>query len=139
MSDYKKPLPRIDGPNRPFWDGARAGRLVLQRCLDCGAWRFPASRSCPACRGEHAEWQQASGHGVLVSFCLFHKPYFEGFAEEVPYNVIQVRLEEGVQLFSNLIGVPNERIAIGMKLEAHFEKATEAVTLVKFAPAEAQS
>ena len=54
----------------------------------------------------------------------------------MPYNVIQVKLEEGVQLFSNLVGLPNDRIAIGMKLRAQFERATESVTLVKFAPAE---
>jgi uncharacterized OB-fold protein len=136
MSDYKKPLPRIDGPNRPFWEGTRQGRLILQRCLDCGTWRFPAARWCHSCRGERAEWQAASGHAALQSFCLFHKPYFEGFAAELPYNVIQVRLEEGVQLFSNLVGLPNNRIAIGMKLQARFEPVTDTVTLLKFAPAE---
>jgi uncharacterized OB-fold protein len=135
VSEYLKPLPQIDGPNRPFWDGANSGRLMLQRCLDCGTWRFPAARCCPSCRGERAEWQAASGRATLQSFCLFHKPYFDGFADEVPYNVIQVRLEEGVQLFSNLVGVPNDRIAIGMKLQARFERVTDGVTLVKFAPA----
>jgi uncharacterized OB-fold protein len=137
VSGYRKPLPRIDGPNRPFWDGARAGRLVLQRCLDCGAWRFPAAHICPACRGARGEWQAASGRATLVSYCLFHKPYFDGFAGELPYNVIQVRLEEGVQLFSNLVGVANDRIVIGMSLRAVFEPVTDQVTLVKFAPAEA--
>jgi uncharacterized protein len=139
MTDYKKPLPLIDGPNRPFWEGARDGRLVLQRCLDCGRWRFPAARCCPSCHGERSEWQAASGRGTLQSFCLFHRPYFDGFAGKLPYNVIQVKLEEGVQLFSNLVGLPNERIAIGMKLQAQFERVTESVTLVKFAPDGAMS
>ena len=136
MSGYRKPLPRLDGPNRPFWEGARSGRLILQRCLDCGAWRFPAAPICPQCRGGRADWQAASGRGTLESFCLFHRPYFDGFADEMPYNVIQVRLEEGVRLFSNLVGVPNDRIAIGMRLRARFEAATDTVSLVKFAPAE---
>jgi uncharacterized OB-fold protein len=135
VSEYEKPLPRIDGPNRPFWEGARAGRLMLQRCLDCGVWRFPAARCCPSCRGGRADWQNASGRATLESFCLFHKPYFDGFAGELPYNVIQVRLEEGVRLFSNLVGLPNDRIAIGMRLEARFEPVSETVTLLKFAPA----
>ncbi|MBV9859951.1 MAG: OB-fold domain-containing protein [Alphaproteobacteria bacterium] len=137
MTEYKKPLPRIDGPNRPFWEAARDGRLLLQRCLDCGTWRFPAARYCPSCRGERSEWQAASGRATLESFCLFHKPYFDGFADELPYNVIQVRLEEGVQLFSNLVAVANDRAAIGMPLQARFERVTDAVTLLKFAPAEA--
>ena len=137
MRGYKKPLPQTEGANRPFWDGARGGRLVLQRCLDCGTWRFPAARICPACRGERADWQAASGRATLESFCRFHKPYFDGFADELPYNVIQVRLEEGVQLFSNLVGIADDRIVIGMKLRVQFEPVTDAVTLVKFAPAEA--
>jgi uncharacterized OB-fold protein len=124
------PLPRTDGPNAPFWAGARAGELRLQRCLDCGAWRFPAAPLCPRCRSARAEWARASGHGTVESFCVFHRAYFDGF--ELPYAVIQVRLEEGAQLFSNLVGTPPESIRIGMAVEAVFERATDEVTLVKF-------
>jgi uncharacterized OB-fold protein len=132
-TDYAKPLPRLDGPNRPFWEGARAGKLMLQRCLDCGTFRFPAARCCAHCRGENAEWMATSGRGTIQSFCLFHKVYFEGFAHEMPYNVIQVRLEEDVQLFSNLVGTANDAIQIGAAVEVRFEPATRDITLVKFA------
>jgi uncharacterized OB-fold protein len=47
-----------------------------------------------------------------------------------------VRLDEGVRLFSNLVGVPRERIRTGMRVRASFDPVTPAVTLVKFAPAE---
>ena len=136
MSGYRKPLPRLDGPNRPFWEGARDGRLMLQRCLECGTWRFPAAPCCAACRSGRSEWRAASGRATLHSFCRFHKPYFDGFAEELPYTVIQVRLEEGVELFSSLVGLVDGRIVVGMKLRACFDRVTEAGTLVKFAPAE---
>ena len=68
MSGYRKPLPRIDGPNRPFWDGARAQRLVLQRCLDCGWVRFPPSLLCPRCLSEKLEWSLLSGRGTVFKF-----------------------------------------------------------------------
>lgn len=133
MSDaYAKPLPPIDGPNAPFWAGAREQKLMLQRCLDCERYRFPASRYCPSCLGERSEWQATSGQGVVVSYCGFHKAYWPSFANDVPYDVVQVRLNEGVQLFSNLIDVPREQIKIGMKVRAHFDAVTAAVTLVKF-------
>ena len=136
MNGYAKPLPRLDDHNRPFWEGARAGRLLLQRCLDCGTWRFPAARWCAACHGERSDWQAASGEGRVHSFCFFHRAYFPGFEAELPYNVAVVELSEGVRLFSNLAGVAKPDIRIGMAVRAAFEKATDAVTLVKFRPAE---
>jgi len=131
---YTKPLPRLDDANRPFWDGARRGALVLQRCLDCGTHRFPAARACVRCHGARSEWVATSGRGTVESFCVFHKAYFPGFEAELPYNVAVIALAEGVKLFSNLVGIANDAIAIGMAVEAVFEPATETVTLVKFKP-----
>jgi uncharacterized protein len=130
LEAYAGPLPAPGRPNAPFWEAARRGELRLQRCLDCGAHRFPAGRWCPACRGERTEWARASGRGTVESFCVFHKPYFPGLG--TPYNVAVVRLEEGVKLFSNVVGVPNERIEVGMVVEATFDAVTPEVTLVRF-------
>ncbi|MGE5791709.1 MAG: hypothetical protein ACM36B_03390 [Bacteroidota bacterium] len=41
-----------------------------------------------------------------------------------------------MRLFSNLVGVPRERIRMGMRVRARFDPVTPAVTLVKFAAAE---
>ena len=136
MSDYAKPLPPDDPANRPFWDGAKRGVLMLQRCLDCGRHRFPAARYCTQCRGERSEWVATSGTGVVESYCTFHRAYWPAFARDVPYDVVQVRLDEGVHLFSNLVGVPRERIRTGMRVRASFDPVTPAVTLVKFAAVE---
>jgi hypothetical protein len=65
---------------------------------------------------------------------VFHKPYFPGLA--VPYAVVQVRLGCGVRLFSNLAGVANEDIRIGMRVVASFEDVSSEVTLLKFRPKE---
>jgi uncharacterized OB-fold protein len=45
-----------------------------------------------------------------------------------------VRLDEGVRVFSNLVGVPRERIRSGLRVRAHFEAVTPTATLVKFVP-----
>ena len=132
MSDSAKPLPPEDAANRPFWDGAKRRVLMLQCCLDCGRHRFPAARYCARCRGERSEWVATSGAGVVESFCTFHKAYWPGFEREVPYAVVQVRLDEGVRLFSNLVDVPRDRIKSGMRVRAHFDAVTPEVTLVKF-------
>lgn len=126
---YDKPLPRVDGSNKPFWDGLRANQLMLQCCLDCGRHRFPATRNCAACLSDRSEWRASSGLGTVESFCTFHKAYWPSFAGSVPYDVVQIRLDEGVQFFSNLLGA---QPSIGMRVEAVFDAVTPAVTLLKF-------
>ena len=126
-----KPLPPQDPANHPYWDGAKRGVLMLQRCMDCGRHRFPAARYCAQCHGERSEWVETSGRGVVESYCSFHKAYWPAFEREVPYEVVQVRLEEEVRLFSNLVGGAPR---IGLRVKAHFEPVTPSVTLVKFAP-----
>jgi len=133
MSADAKPLPPDDPANRPFRDGAKRGVLMLQRCLDCGRHRFPAARYCTQCHGERNEWVATSGTGIVESYCTFHRAYWPAFAPDVPYDVVQVKLEEGVRLFSNLVGVPRDRIRTGMRVRATFDPVTPDVTLVKFA------
>lgn len=135
MSEYDKPLPRLDDANRPFWEGALAGELRLQQCAGCGAHRFPARRHCSHCGSEESRWTAVSGRGTVWSHCRFHKAYFPGFSDEVPYNVVLVKLEEGPMLFSNLTGVPENEARIGMEVVPHFDRVTDAVALVKFKPA----
>lgn len=129
---YSKPLPQIDERNRPHWEGNAAGELRVQRCDDCSALRFPASRWCPHCLGERTSWQTTSGKGQVWSWCVFHRAYFKGFAEDIPYAVALIELDEGVKIYSNLVGLPREAIRVGMRVRAVYEKVNDEVTLVKF-------
>jgi uncharacterized OB-fold protein len=128
---YTKPLPKIDALNRPFWEHARAGRLAIQVCEACGDARFPPSPVCPACLSEAQSWQVASGRATLESWIEFHRAYWDGFREALPYNVVLVRLEEGPLLLSNLVGDAS-RVRLGAALRVVFEPATETITLPKF-------
>lgn len=135
MSGYAKPLPRLDDANAPFWEAAKAHELKLQKCAGCGTLRFPATRFCADCGSDESGWVTVSGRGTVSSWCRFHQVYFEGFAEDVPYTVIVVTLEEGPRLFSNLVEAPEDEIEIGQPVEVYFDDVTPDVTLVKFKPA----
>lgn len=128
----QRPLPAIDGADAPFWQALRRREVRLQQCSGCGSFRFPASRLCPHCREEESRWAAVEPTGVIETWCVFHKAYFEGF--EVPYTVIQVRLDSGVRLFSNPVGVAADALQIGMAVEAVFDDLTPEVTLLKFRP-----
>ncbi|MGE0416235.1 MAG: Zn-ribbon domain-containing OB-fold protein [Acetobacteraceae bacterium] len=129
-----RPVPIPDDISAPFFDGARQGRLMLQHCTACGKWSFPVRERCPHCFAASLEWRAASGRGTLYTYAIMHQVMNPGFAADVPYNVSQVDLEEGVRMVSNVVGVPNDQLRIGMKLEAVFEDVGENVSIPKFRP-----
>lgn len=129
---YSKPVPRIDDNNREHWEGAQNGKLRVQHCKSCGTYRYPPARWCSQCLSEDIEWVTVSGRGTVWSWCVFHRAYFKGFGEELPYSVVLVELDEGPKLYSNLVGVPKDKVRIGMRVRAVFEPATPDLTLIKF-------
>jgi uncharacterized OB-fold protein len=128
---YNKPLPKIDPLIQPFWDNAKAGKLVVQTCKTCGDKRLPPSPVCSNCLSPDQEWMQVSGRGTLESWVDFHRAYWDGFKEDLPYRVCLVRLDEGPVLISNLIG-DSANARMGAKLEVVFDAVTDKVTLPKF-------
>ena len=134
MSDAAKPLPNVTDLNRPFWAGARDGKLPVQRCGACARFRFPPARTCEACLSDAVDWVPVSGRGTVWSVCEFHRPYLKGFAAGLPYNVALVTLDEGPRLYTNIVGAPYASIEIGMTVQAVFEPVTADAALVKFRP-----
>jgi uncharacterized OB-fold protein len=132
MMPYDKPLPVLEGDNAPHWEGARLREVRVQRCGQCARLRFPAARYCSNCLSEESSWITLSGRGEIWSHCRFHRVYFKGFEAEMPYTVVLIRLDEGPMLYSNMVGVDESDIQIGMRVQAVFEDVTDAVTLIKF-------
>jgi uncharacterized OB-fold protein len=132
MSEYKKPLPTITDENRAFWDGCKAGRLQLQKCGACGHIRYPISHVCPDCLSYDFEWTALSGRGEVFSYVVFHQLYNKAFAEDIPYNVALVQLDEGPRMYSNIVGVDNDAVKIGDKVEVVFDAVTPEITIPKF-------
>jgi uncharacterized OB-fold protein len=130
-----KPVPVPDEITAPFFDGARDGRLMLQHCTACDGWSFPVRERCPHCFAAKLEWRQASGKGTLYTFAVMHQVMNPGFASSAPYNVCQIDLAEGVRMVSNIVGIPNDALRIGMALEVFFDDVGENVRIPKFRPA----
>lgn len=129
-----KPIPVPDEISAPFYDGAADGKLMLQHCVACGGWSFPVRERCPHCFAAPLQWRAASGHGTLYTFAVMHQVMNPGFAADVPYNVSQIDLEEGVRMVANVVGIANDTLRIGMKLEAIFEDVGNGVHVPKFRP-----
>lgn len=132
MADYLKPLPTITDENRPFWQGCREGKLRLQRCGECGHVRYPISHCCPKCLSTQFDWKDLSGRGEVFSYVVFYQLYNKAFEKDVPYNVALVQLEEGPRMYSNVVGVDNDAVKVGDKLEVVFDPVTPEVTIPRF-------
>ncbi len=132
MDEYKKPLPTISDENRGFWDGAKRGRICMQKCDDCGHIRYPISHCCPKCLSLKFAWSDLSGRGSVYSYVVFHQVYNQAFKDDVPYNVAMVQLEEGPRMFSNVVVVDNDAVKVGDLVEAVFDPVTPEVTIPRF-------
>jgi uncharacterized OB-fold protein len=133
---YVKPLPEADKWSGPFFAACRSNRLVAQRCTATGKLFFPPAPVSPFTRDTNWTWADLSGRGKIASFVVMHQKYFAGFSDEVPYPVIEVELEEGVKLISNIVDLADRELAVGMAVEVVFNKATDEVTLPLFKPAD---
>ena len=136
MSAAAKPVPAVTPEMKPFFDAAKRRELAVQRCAGCGTYRFPAREICSKCLSRDAAWVCVSGVGEVFSFNVMHQVYHPGFAGEVPYAVVVIKLAEGAKMISNLVGVVPHAIKIGMPVRVVFEDVTDEVTLPKFVPAE---
>ncbi len=135
-SDHSKPLPVPQPESDHYWSSAVSGKLMIQRCVDCGEAQFYHRAFCMNCSGRSLEWIQASGRGTLFTFAIVHQPPHPGFVGDVPFVTAIVELEEGIKMPSQVIGIEPEpeQLSIGMRLEVVFEKATEKIALPKFKP-----
>ncbi|MHB1488301.1 MAG: Zn-ribbon domain-containing OB-fold protein [Acidimicrobiales bacterium] len=91
------------GPSSDYWDGARDGRLLLQRCVGCGRVRHYPRPLCPGCYSFDVEVFPASGHGSVHSWTVTHQAFDPSVAGEVPYVVVTVDLPEGVRVLGRLV------------------------------------
>ncbi|HKF74831.1 MAG TPA: Zn-ribbon domain-containing OB-fold protein [Candidatus Dormibacteraeota bacterium] len=131
----RKPVPRPTPETQPYWDGARAGELRIQRCTACGDHYFYPRPLCPRCGSEAVEWVTASGRATLHSYVINHRPA-PGFENEAPYAIAIVQLEEGPRMMTNLVGVQAtpEQLVLDMALEVAFQDR-EGTCIPVFRPA----
>lgn len=130
---YAKPLPVPDSESTPFWDGMREGKLMLQRSSR-GEYLFPPVTFSPGSL-ERPEWVQASGKGTVFSWIVVRHPVPRDlYADDVPYVVALIELDEGCRMTGNLVGCAPEDVKAGMPVTLGFNRVTEEITLPVFRP-----
>ena len=129
----KRPLPGISDDTRFFWDGARAGKLLIQRCKGCGLLRHPPGPVCPGCHSFEWDTVEASGRGTVYSFVVMHYPEVPPF--DHPNPIVLVELEEGTRLISQIVGIQPGEVRIGQAVQVEFNSFNDGeLVLPQFRP-----
>ncbi|MGW3029766.1 bifunctional MaoC family dehydratase N-terminal/OB-fold nucleic acid binding domain-containing protein [Streptomyces sp. NPDC001178] len=126
----RRPRPVVNRDNAGFWEGVERHRLLIQRCTDCATLRFPWLPGCNKCGGPDWDTVEASGEGTVYSYVVMHHPPFPAFSP--PYAVALIELAEGVRMISGVVGVPYDKVRIGMPVRLEFQVYDEDLVLPVF-------
>jgi uncharacterized OB-fold protein len=130
-----KPIPPVTHETAPYWEGARRHELHIQQCGDCRHYQFYPRIYCSQCFSDRVGWVKASGRGKVTTFTIVRRPVSPAFADDVPYVVALVTLDEVPTMMTNIVGCAPEQVSIGMTVTATFEDWTEEISVPKFRPA----
>ncbi|MGC0330921.1 putative OB-fold protein [Streptomyces sp. SAI-170] len=131
----RRPRPVINRDNAAYWEGVGRHELLVQRCAACRALRFPWLPGCPDCGSPDWDTVRASGEGTVFSYVVLHHPPFPAF--DPPYAVGLIELAEGVRIVADLVGVPYDKVRIGMPVRLEFLRCDEELTVPVFRVREA--
>lgn len=129
--DY--PLPDVDDPvMRPFWEGAREGKLIVQRDRQTGTVHWPPK---PAYwKGGRLEYVAASGRGTVYTYVVGQEPFLPAFRHLLPHVMVVVALAEGPRIVGHMVRCTPAEMRFGMPVRAVYKRLTERVTLPVWEP-----
>ncbi len=95
----------------------RRARYALEGtcCGRCGKVQFPPRQSCQAC-GSATTQHTLTGQGTVYSYSVVRQAP-DGFADQVPYTVALVALDEGPLVAAQLTDVDPQQLRIGLPVE----------------------
>ncbi|WP_456469442.1 Zn-ribbon domain-containing OB-fold protein [Archaeoglobus sp.] len=91
-----------------FFNALLGGKLIGQKCGDCGSYTCPPKATCDNCGSRNLEEVEMSGKGRIMTFTTTYVAP-AGYSEEAPYTVAMVELDEGPWIVGR-IDLPVEEI-----------------------------
>jgi uncharacterized protein len=117
-----------------FYEGSQARELRILRCQNCGFYIHLPRPICRNCQSFDLKGEAVSGKATLYTYTVATKPFHPFFVDRVPYIVATVALAEQpkLHLISNLVGIAEADVKIGMELEVDFEVLSDSLTIPVF-------
>ena len=115
-SNRALPAIAVDPTNKPYFDAAREGRLLIGLCKDTGR-HFWYPRGCsPFTLSNNVELVEAKGTGTIYSYSVMRPK-----DPKQSYAVAYVELDEGVRVFTNIVDCDLDSLKIGQKVRVVFK------------------
>ena len=120
-------LPNLTPNNTPYFT---AGTIQIQLCDDCGHTQHPPDDLCYACQGANLSFKTCEGTGTVESCALVHHPLHPALKDKIPYVIAIISVDDapGCNVQGNVVNCPAESVAIGQRVRAVFEDATDPTT-----------
>jgi uncharacterized OB-fold protein len=125
-------LPASQAGTKPYWEGCKRHELLIQKCGQCGMHQFYPRLICTGCSASSLDWVAASGCGTVVSWTIVRHPVSEAYADDVPYVIALIKLQEGPTMMSQLIDCDLESVHSGLPVSVCFQDWTEEVSMPVF-------
>ena len=125
-------LPSPQPGTEPFWEGCKRHQLLLQKCGECGTHQFYPRVICTSCSAGSLDWAESSGIGTVVSWTIVRHPVSEAYADDVPYVIALIKLQEGPTMMSQMIDCDPESVRSGMPVIVSFQDWTDDVSMPVF-------
>lgn len=119
---------------RPFWEGLRERRILLQYSPSSGEYVFYPRVLAPGTLADDLEWREASGAATLYSFTIARRPTAPPWRDRAPQVIAIVELAEGPRLTSELVNAQPAEVKVGMPLRPVFSTDETGQTLLLFEP-----
>ena len=95
--------------SEPFWEGAKAGKLMLKFCTGCKKPHHYPRGVCPYCMSDKLEWKEAKGTGEIYTYSVMR--------HGDPYCIAYVTLAEGISMMTNIVDTDFSKVKIGQKVK----------------------
>jgi hypothetical protein len=87
---------------------------------------------CTGCSSSSLDWVKASGRGTVLSWTIVRHPVSEAYADDIPYVIALIKLQEGPTMMSQIIDCDPESVHSGMQVQVSFQDWTDEVSMPVF-------
>lgn len=109
-----------NGDSAAYFEAAKEGRLVFQKCQHCDNIQFPPRHHCVNCWQSDLKWIESSGKGRVETYTIVRRAPLPKFRNKTPYVVASIIVEEGPRMITNLVGATALDVKIGDNVSVTF-------------------
>ena len=96
-------------------------RMEAEKCKKCGKIYFPPRVICPECKSQDFEQVKLKDEGTLLTYTVIRVGPSQ-FVNQTPYAMGIVKLDDGVNILTQIVDCEPDQILTGMKLKLEFRK-----------------